>query len=88
MKNQNLYTLRARNGEHGIDLYIELGGSKHYVTTRRSNGLLYQKLKDGVTIGELRRFKPRQSRAEQKYFRTTQHLLKVVDDYLKYEIAA
>jgi len=83
-----MYTIRVYNGEHGMDLYIEVGGKENYIATRRPNGLLYSRLKDGITIGELRRYKPRQGRFDKKFYKSKSHLLKLVDDYLEYDLVS
>ena len=88
MKNLNQITLCAKNGNCGLDIYIIKDGREYYVTTRRSNGLLWAKLKDGVTLGELRRVKPTYTRTAQKYYHYSRYLIKLADDYIKYDLAA
>jgi hypothetical protein len=77
----------AENGNHGLDIYLDISGKKHYLTTRRPNGLLYLWLKNGKTIGELYRTKPAYTRAEQKTYHYAQHLGKLAEDYFKYDLA-
>lgn len=78
----------ARNSSHGLGIYLDISGRKHYLATRRPNGLLYLWLKDGRTISELYRCKPANSRSEQKIYHYAQHLLKLVEEYIKYDLAA
>ena len=77
----------VKNSVYGLDIYLIISGITRYLTTRRRNGLLYIWLKNGRTIGELSRVKPRYSRIEQKKYHYAQHLLKIVNDYLKYNSA-
>jgi len=88
MKNENMLTIHAKNGNHGLDIYVGSSGQWHYILTRRASGLLWTKLKDGVTVGELRRLKPQNTRLEQKYYHASRYLLKVVKDYLRYDMSA
>jgi len=88
MKNQNLFTVQVKNGTHGLDIYLDISGRLHYVTSRRASGLLWVKLKGGVTLGELRRFKPQNTRFEQMYYHTSRYLLKILEEYLRYDMPA
>jgi len=79
----------ARNGNNGVDLYLDISGVTHYLVTQRSKGLLYLWLKDkGITLGELNRIKPSRDIKEQKIFHYARHLKKVVSEYVQYELAA
>jgi len=49
--------------------------------------LLYQLLRDGMRVDDLRRMKPSRNPSRQKTYHYAQHLLKLVDTYLKYEAA-
>jgi len=80
--------LSVKNGSNGLDLYMTVDGTAHYVTTRRRSGYMWQQLKDGITLGELRRVKPKKNKLSQKYFNSVNHLIKVADDFIKYELAA
>ena len=86
VKHQNQYTLRAENSQYGLDIYLRVGGREYYIGTRRSNGLLWLKLKDGITLGELRRFKPKDTRTEQKCNHYFRYLLKIADAFIKNEL--
>ena len=87
MKNSRA-RIYAQNGTKGLDIYLDISGKDYYLTTRRQNGNIWQKLKDGQTLGELRRVKPQKSRAEQKYYHYVSHMLKIADDFIQYELAA
>jgi len=85
--NPQQITIHTKNCEQGLNIYICIGGIEHYVTTHRKSGLIWNKLKDGITLGELKRIKPKYPRAEQKFFHSAQHIIRVVDDFLKYDLA-
>ena len=87
MKNSRA-RLYAQSGNRGLDIYLVINGTEHYLTTRRPNNQIWSKLKDGTTLEELRRYKPKKSKAEQKYYHSINHMLKITDDYIKYELAA
>ena len=86
MKNRKV-TIYAENGKNGLDIYLDISGTTHYLTTRRTNGLLYHWLKDGKTISELSRVKPQYSRTGQKKYHYAQYLIKFTEGYIKYNIA-
>ena len=85
MNRKNL-EVRAQRGKNGLDIYLVVAGIGHYITTRRSNGPLWSSLKEGMRLRDLKRFKPGYTRREQKIYKSTQYFLKVVDDFIKYEI--
>ena len=88
MKNKNQFTIQVQNGANGLDVFLNAGSGKHYITTRRPSGLLWSRLRNGISIGELRRTKPYASRKEQKYYKSTRYLLRIVDDYIDYKLTA
>ena len=88
MVNQNNLRIYAENGTHGLNVYLLISGQAHYIMTKRSNGALWLKLKDGATIGELKRAKSNGSRKSDHYHHSLRHLLKVVDEYIEYEYCA
>lgn len=58
-----------------FDIYLEFSGHREWLMMHRHNGILFNILKHGISLGELRRFKGRdQSRV--------QYLIKVIDEYL------
>ena len=86
MKHQNNFLIYATNGEKGLDIYLSIGGIYYYLNSHRANGILWQNLKNGISFGELKRAKPKSDRTSQKYFHYTRQLLKVVEDYIRYEL--
>ena len=73
--------LYAQNSQYGLDIYINSSGKLHYITTRRPNGILYLWLKSGVSLGELKRFRPRYVRIDQKRHHHARYLLRLVDEW-------
>jgi len=88
MKNQNRFTIQVKKGNNGLDVFLNTGAKDHYIVTRRSNDLLRKRLSGGISIGELKRAKPRSSRSEQKYYECTRYLLRVVNDFINHELVA
>ena len=78
----------AQNGNQGLDIFLDISGSRRYLTTRRPNGLLYLWLRDGKSIGEISRMKPQYSRTMQKTYHYAQYLIRLVENYFRYELAA
>ena len=87
MKNLNT-RVYARNGKHGVDLFLDISGIQHYLVTRRSNDLLLYWLKDGISLGELSRIKPSRNKAEQKRYHYAKYIMKIVNEYITHELAA
>ena len=76
----------------GFHIYLDFSGQREYLMTHRHNGLLYGLLKDGVALGELRRWRnddiarkikrsPRYS-GSSKLINMVGYLLVVIDDYI------
>jgi hypothetical protein len=78
----------AQNGKKGLDIYLDISGTDYYLTTCRPNSYVWKNLKDGAALGELRRVKPSKSKLEQKYYHYVSHMLKIADDFIKYELVA
>ena len=76
------------NGDTGLDIYLDISGNRHYLTTRRPSGLLYIWLKGGKTIGELSRTKPRYNRTAQKTYHYALHLAQIAEEYINYKLPA
>lgn len=82
-----------RGSVHGFDVWLDFSGRREYLVFHRHNGLLYEALKDGVSLAELRRKRPLSSPCglsrRQKRRRITwlqdpvDHLLLVAEDYIK-----
>jgi hypothetical protein len=87
MKNSKT-RLFVKNGNRGLDIFLDVSGTSHYLTTHSRCGLLYRWLRNGKTLGELSRIKPSDSRSRQKILHYAQHLVKVAEDYIKYDLAA
>ena len=85
MKNPKT-SLYAKNGKYGLEIYIDISGTAHHLSTRRPSGLLYLWLKDGKSLDEIRRTKPRYTRAKQKRHHYAQYLLKLVAEYVEHEL--
>jgi hypothetical protein len=73
----------AQNGAVGLEIYLDISGIKHFLTTRRHSGLLYLWLKDGKTLGELHRIRPNNTGMGQKTYHHAQHLVKLAEEYLE-----
>ena len=78
----------AQNGKSGIDIYLDISGRDYYLTTHKPSGNIWTMLKNRPTLGELRRVKPGKGRAYQKYYHYVNHMLKITDDFIKYELAS
>ena len=64
-----------------FDIYLDFSGQRDWLMMYRHNGIIYNILKDGITLSELRRFK---GRDRDKF----QHIVRAIDDYIKYERGA
>ena len=88
MRNVKIYSENVANAV-GFNIILDLSGKREFLMHHRRNGLLYQLLKNGVRLEELRRWKPTKqaSRREQqaKVLNMKNHLIKVIDCYLTEE---
>ena len=82
-KNAKIY---ATNGKTGLDMFLDISGCKHYLYSRKSNGLIYVWMKDGITIGELSRVKPDSNAISQKKFHYAKRILQIVHEYFEFEL--
>jgi len=87
MKNKNA-RVYVVNGKAGLDVYLDISGSRHYLYSRKSNGIIYEWLRDGKTIGELTRVKPGSSAISQKKFHYAKRILQIVHEYFEFELAS
>ena len=87
MKNSKA-RIYVKNGRKGLDIYLDVDGVAHYLTTRRQNSRIWFSLKDGISLGDLRRLKPKKSKAEQRYYHSTSHMLRIANDFIKHELTA
>lgn len=87
-------TVYAENRENapGFNVYLGLSGHEEFLMCHRHNGLLYEKLKGGISLSELQRMKIRATgihgRREDRRKRITRaddaknYLLRVIDEFL------
>ena len=87
MKNSRT-RMYVQNGRKGLDLYLDVNGEDHYLVTRRPNSYIWQMLKDGATLEELRRIKPTKNKAGQRYYHSVSYMLKIADEFIKHELSA
>ena len=59
-----------------FDIYLEFSGKREWLMMHRHNGILYGMLRNGISLGELRRFSGRDRER-------VQHLVRVIDEYLE-----
>ena len=85
-KTYNNIRVIAENKEYtpGFIIYIDFSGQREYLMNHRENRLLYKELKDGMNLGEMKRWKTSRSgrKAAIKLERMMSHLNKVVESYL------
>lgn len=89
-ENRNVRIKAENNGKkNGFNIYIVFSGHKEFLMHHRHNGLLYVMLKDGISISDLRRWKPSQISVSKtgryggsKMFGSVRHILNVADEYL------
>ena len=73
--------------KRGFNIYLDFSGQREYLMSHRHNGLLFEMLKDGIYLNEMKRMK-RGSRSGKvrtcsvKTKNSVEHLLLVIDDYL------
>jgi len=93
---RNIRIRPVNNGSrHGFDIYLDFSGQWEYLMTYRHNGMLYDVLKDGIRLDDLKRLKPqrlpltpsdwyrgRRHRSHVYLERTVNHLLACIDEYL------
>ena len=91
MKNVRVYAVN-RNSEEGFNVYLDFSGQREYVVSRRHNGILYEILKDGISLERLKRTKPHQlyteygfhfsGRNSAKLESQIKHLVEVLEEYI------
>jgi hypothetical protein len=89
-ENRNIRVKAENNGKkEGFNIYIIFSGQKEFLMHHRHNGLLYTMLKDGISLSDLRRWKPSQvslsrtcTRRGSIIFGSVRHILSVADEYL------
>lgn len=73
----------------GFNIYLDFSGQKEYLIYHRNNGRLYNLLKDGVAVADMKRWSPakigsyrtKKTGAAQIYD-TVHHLISVIDSYM------
>lgn len=83
------------DSDHGFHIFLDFSGQREYLMSHRHNGLLYNVLKDGVALDDMRRWRPCHKAREFPGFRHNSrangsvqlenmlsHLLVVIDDYM------
>ncbi len=60
----------AENSENssGFDIWLELSGERHYLMHHRHNAMMNVLLKDGISLGDLARWKPENAAIVKRYF--------------------
>lgn len=60
----------AENSENrsGFDIWLDLSGERHYLMYHRYNIMLYVLLKDGISLGQLARWKPENAAIVKRYY--------------------
>ena len=89
-ENRNVRVLAENNGNRdGFNIFLEFSGQREFLMHHRHNGLLYARLKDGVTVADARRWRPaRKGRRRagkngaDELQGAVRHLLSVIDSYL------
>ena len=64
-----------------FDIYLEFSGQREWLMMYRHNGIIFNTLKDGISLADLRRLK---GRDRDKF----KHIIRVIDEYIKYERGA
>lgn len=86
----------AENTENssGFDIWLDLSGKRYYLMHYRHNAMMYVLLKDGISLGELARWKPENAAIVKRYFgglskrqidkmiNSVAHVRKTADAYL------
>ena len=88
--NRNIRVFAINNGNRdGFNIYLDYSGQREYLTYHRHNGLLYDLLKKGVAVDDIRRWSPanlgcfRVGRSgSARLYEVVGHLVSVIDDYM------
>jgi hypothetical protein len=74
-------------GSKGMDIFLRGGGGEtYYLMPHRYSDSLFFLLKQEISVRALRNLKPRRSYYAQSLLHSVNHILKVVDYYVKYEL--
>ena len=85
---QSQAIIYVQDGKNGLDIFLNVNGTDHYLVTRKPNKNIWHKLRNGSSLDELRRIKPKKSKADQKYYHSINYMLKIADSYIKHELVA
>ena len=90
-ENRNIRVLAKNNGDHdGFIIYLDFSGRREYLKHHRHNGLLYETLKDGIALDDIKRWRPPRTsggmkakrNAATRLQRMVGHLITVIDEYM------
>ena len=87
---RNIKVYAVNNGRNsGFNIYLDFSGQREYLIHHRHNGLLYNLLKDGVSIDAVKRWTPsslgcvRTGRSgSTPICKVVGHLVTVIDEYM------
>lgn len=87
---RNISVIAENNGKlSGFNIFLDFSGKREYLVTHRHNGLIYNILKDGIQLDDLRRGDlsarggHRINRiSADEIQKSIRHLLTVIDEYL------
>ena len=90
MNQNNIKVIAENNGRNpGFFIFIDFSGQRECLMYHRHCGLLYKELKDGMNLGEMKRWKANaRRRSSKKLERMMDHLNKVVNEYITERTAA
>ena len=80
---------KNRRGVSGFDVMLDFSGQRVFLIHHRHSGLLYLLLEDGMRLDDLRKWKPSKQRnksrqrSQTKLMNMKNHLVKVIDSYLR-----
>ncbi len=67
--NSNNRILVENSGNRsGFDIWLDLSGERHYLMHHRHNAMMYVLIKDGISLGELARWRPENAAIVKRYF--------------------
>lgn len=74
------FVIFARSRNDRLEIYMrELNGNQTFLVTHRFNPTLFNYLKNGRTIREVRAFRPRRDRGEKSIEAALRHAVRVAD---------
>ena len=87
---RNLRIFAENNeGKDGFHIILEFSGQREYLMSHRHNGLLYNYLKDGVDMADVRRLTPGKIGKDVagkdgagRLYEKVHHLVAVIDSYM------